>query len=97
MVYLTLYLAGTMHVYDQKGLSAKTWILLAPLSAAALTCTSWPLPSLCTRPDVLSLDLPTAISRSMDYRHHASDIIAGSLLGILIGWYSYRQYVWPCY
>lgn len=29
----------------------------------------------------------------MDYRHHASDIIAGSLLGILIGWYSYRQYV----
>jgi hypothetical protein len=40
MVYLTMYLAGTMHVYDQKGLSAKTWVLLAPLSAAALTCAS---------------------------------------------------------
>jgi len=25
-------------------------------------------------------------------RHHASDIIAGSLLGLVIGWYSYRQY-----
>lgn len=24
-------------------------------------------------------------------RHHASDIIAGSLLGLVIGWYSYRQ------
>lgn len=28
----------------------------------------------------------------MDYRHHATDIIAGSLLGLLIGWFCYRQY-----
>ncbi|OCF34172.1 hypothetical protein I316_04122 [Kwoniella heveanensis BCC8398] len=32
------------------------------------------------------------ISRTMDYRHHATDVIAGSILGILGAWYSYRQY-----
>ncbi|WVQ94820.1 hypothetical protein IAU59_001903 [Kwoniella sp. CBS 9459] len=32
------------------------------------------------------------ISRTMDYRHHATDVIAGSILGILGSWYSYRQY-----
>ncbi|KAL7411542.1 phosphatidic acid phosphatase type 2/haloperoxidase [Mrakia frigida] len=36
-----------------------------------------------------------AISRSMDYRHHATDLIAGSLLGTAIGWYCYRQYYPP--
>lgn len=37
MWYLTMYLAGKMHVYDQKGMSFKTWVLLIPISAAALT------------------------------------------------------------
>jgi len=33
-----------------------------------------------------------AISRSMDYRHHAFDIFFGSALGALMAWLSYRQY-----
>ncbi|KZT67789.1 acid phosphatase/Vanadium-dependent haloperoxidase [Daedalea quercina L-15889] len=33
-----------------------------------------------------------AISRTMDYRHHAADVIAGSLLGIVAAYFSYRQY-----
>ena len=33
-----------------------------------------------------------SISRTMDYRHHSTDVIAGAILGILGAWYSYRQY-----
>ncbi|ODN83744.1 hypothetical protein L202_01836 [Cryptococcus amylolentus CBS 6039] len=35
------------------------------------------------------------VSRTMDYRHHATDVIAGSLIGVAGGWYSYRQYYPP--
>jgi len=33
-----------------------------------------------------------AISRTMDYRHHATDVIAGAFLGITVAYFSYRQY-----
>lgn len=131
MWYLTMYLAGKMHVYDQKGMSFKTWVLLIPISAAALTgefpsssqpalmCFFLQVVPILTRPSrffqpsvrvapsvahhlleygtdnpFLGLYLlpPPLSARSMDYRHHVGDIIAGSLLGLLIGWYSYRQY-----
>lgn len=36
-----------------------------------------------------------SISRTMDYRHHATDVIAGGIIGALIAWYAYRQY-YPC-
>lgn len=33
-----------------------------------------------------------ALSRTQDYRHHFVDIILGSLLGLFVGWWSYRRY-----
>lgn len=36
-----------------------------------------------------------AISRIEDARHHPFDAISGSLLGIVVAWYAYRQYFPP--
>ncbi|TXT11683.1 uncharacterized protein COLE_02093 [Cutaneotrichosporon oleaginosum] len=33
-----------------------------------------------------------SVSRTMDYRHHATDVIAGAVIGIIVAWWSYRQY-----
>ncbi|WVO24596.1 uncharacterized protein IAS62_005964 [Cryptococcus decagattii] len=43
----------------------------------------------------LSCATLVAISRTMDYRHHATDVIAGAVIGLLGGWYAYRQYYPP--
>ncbi|TYJ52524.1 hypothetical protein B9479_006884 [Cryptococcus floricola] len=73
MWYLILYLAAKMRITNNQGFTYKSWLLLAPLSCAALI----------------------TISRTMDYRHHPTDVIAGSLIGVAGGWYSYRQYYPP--
>jgi len=38
-----------------------------------------------------------AITRTMDYRHHPTDVIAGSLVGIVIAYFCYAQYYPPLY
>lgn len=68
--FLAFYLAGKLHLFDQRGCAPKAWAALTPLSAAALV----------------------AISRTMDYRHHATDVLTGSLLGLVAAYFSYRQY-----
>ncbi|KAJ9095959.1 hypothetical protein QFC21_005321 [Naganishia friedmannii] len=36
-----------------------------------------------------------SVSRTMDYRHHATDVIAGGIIGTLMAWYAYRQFYPP--
>ncbi|KAJ1966387.1 hypothetical protein GGI12_000097 [Dipsacomyces acuminosporus] len=38
-----------------------------------------------------------AISRTADYHHHWSDVLAGSLMGGYIGWFAYRTYFPPIF
>ncbi|KAI5481815.1 hypothetical protein MNV49_000092 [Pseudohyphozyma bogoriensis] len=68
--FLSLYLAGKMHLFDRNGHAIKTWIFFIPLMGAALI----------------------AISRTMDYRHHATDVLIGGLLGFLIAVFTYHLY-----
>jgi len=68
--FLSFYLAGKLHLFDERGYSHKAWISLTPLAGAALV----------------------AISRTMDYRHHWHDVVTGSLLGLTVSYFGYRQY-----
>ncbi|KAK1922360.1 phosphatidic acid phosphatase type 2/haloperoxidase, partial [Papiliotrema laurentii] len=73
MWYLILYAAAKMRISNRRGYTWKAWILLPPLSCAALV----------------------SISRTMDYRHHSTDVIAGAIIGILAAWFAYRQFYPP--
>jgi len=68
--FLSLYIAGKLHLFDERGHAPKAWLSVLPLFGASLV----------------------AISRTMDYRHHWQDVVAGSLLGILTATFSYRLY-----
>ena len=71
--FFGFYIAGKMHLFDQKGHTIKAWITIIPFTGAALI----------------------ALTRVTDYRHHATDIIAGSLLGLGLAYFSYRLYYPP--
>ncbi|CDS01607.1 hypothetical protein [Sporisorium scitamineum] len=71
--YLSLYLAGKLHLFDRRGHAVSAWLCGIPLMAATLI----------------------AVSRTMDYRHHATDVIAGALLGLTIAYWSYKLYYPP--
>lgn len=68
--FLSFYLAGKLHLFDERGHTGKAWIALAPLTGALLT----------------------AISRTMDYRHHWQDVLVGSVVGLVFSYFAYRQY-----
>lgn len=68
--YLSLYVGGKIHLFDRRGHTAKAWLCICPLVAAALI----------------------AISRTMDYRHHATDVLIGGLVGFWTAAFSYHLY-----
>ncbi|KAG8696543.1 hypothetical protein FRC11_000659 [Ceratobasidium sp. 423] len=68
--FLSFYLAGKLHLFDERGHTGKAWIALTPLTGALLT----------------------AISRTMDYRHHWQDVLVGSIVGLVFSYFAYRQY-----
>lgn len=68
--YLSLYLAGKLHLFDRRGHAVTAWLCGTPLMAATLI----------------------AVSRTMDYRHHATDVIAGGLLGLTVAYWCYKLY-----
>jgi len=70
LTFLSLYLAGKVHLFDNRGHALGAWLVLFPLVGATLI----------------------AVSRTMDYRHHATDVIAGGLLGFWISVMVYGMY-----
>ena len=88
--FLSLYLAGKLHLFDHKGHTGKAWISVVPLMAAGKHVFICLLSYWCLRHTGL-----VAISRTMDYRHHWQDVVVGSLLGLSLAWFSYRQYYPP--
>ncbi|KAF8311631.1 PAP2-domain-containing protein [Clavulina sp. PMI_390] len=71
--FLSLYLAGKLHLFDRRGHAFKAWLALTPPFGAMLV----------------------AISRTMDNRHHWEDVTVGSLVGLVISYFAYRQYFPP--
>lgn len=49
--FFALYMAGKLHLMDQRGHTVKSWIVLVPLMGATAI----------------------ALTRTMDYRHHATE------------------------
>ncbi|KIM31039.1 hypothetical protein M408DRAFT_327933 [Serendipita vermifera MAFF 305830] len=68
--FLSFYLAGKLHLFDERGYTGKAWVSLTPFVGAAVI----------------------AISRTMDYRHHPTDVMTGSTLGLVFAFFAYRQY-----
>ncbi|PVF93321.1 acid phosphatase/Vanadium-dependent haloperoxidase [Serendipita vermifera] len=68
--FLTLYLAGKLHLFDHRGHTAKSWLAVLPLFGATVI----------------------AITRTMDYRHHYQDVFVGMVVGLVVAYFSYRQY-----
>ncbi|KAK4704474.1 diacylglycerol diphosphate phosphatase / phosphatidate phosphatase, partial [Phenoliferia sp. Uapishka_3] len=91
--YLSLYLAGKMHLFDRKGHALKAWVCVIPLLGAALIAISRTMGMLYALSHRKMWKL-TRITIT-DYRHHATDVLIGSLLGVLIAYFTYSLYYPP--
>ncbi|KAK9475688.1 phosphatidic acid phosphatase type 2/haloperoxidase [Lipomyces japonicus] len=73
LFFLSLYFAGKVCLFDNKGEVWKMVLVLLPtLGASAIAC-----------------------SRILDKRHHGTDVLSGTILGIASAWISYRLYFPP--
>ncbi|KAL8715816.1 MAG: hypothetical protein Q9220_000483 [cf. Caloplaca sp. 1 TL-2023] len=68
--YLSLFLAGQLHIFRPHTDLFRVLLVVAPLVGATMI----------------------AISRLEDYRHDVYDVTIGSILGMLIAYFTYRRY-----
>lgn len=87
--FFGLYLAGKLHLFDQRGHTIKAWIAVVPFFGAALIAV--------TRVMDYRHHPTESVTRSSfvalaDFALVTFSIIAGSLLGMIIAHFSYRLY-----
>ncbi|KAI6118461.1 phosphatidic acid phosphatase type 2/haloperoxidase [Pisolithus sp. B1] len=87
--FLTFYLAGKLHVFDKRGYAGKIWLVLAPMSGAAFVAISRTM-------DYRRTCRGAPLSRRTHLKayvlDHWQDVVAGSALGLVLSYFSYRQY-----
>ncbi|KAJ3533863.1 hypothetical protein NM688_g7221 [Phlebia brevispora] len=86
--FLSFYLSGKLHLFDKKGYAPKAWLALSPLCGAALVAISR------TMDYRRKLAIPDATRSDLSNNpvDHWQDVVAGSLLGLCLAYFSYRQY-----
>ncbi|KAE8541513.1 hypothetical protein D1P53_002875 [Cryptococcus gattii VGV] len=92
--FLSLYLAGKMHLWDNGGHRVSQH----PLKISVVHPLIPEFPSKTRAWAALSPLLGAAmvaISRTEDNRHHWQDVLVGSMLGLFIAWVAYRTYYPP--
>lgn len=77
--FLSLWMAGQLNVFSPDAVNGTNGTSVKAL--------------ICFYPILLAAFV--AISRTEDYRHRGSDIIAGTLIGTVIAWISYRMFFPP--
>lgn len=82
--YLSFWMSGKMHLYDQRGYAVRP----APISENDTDSLAQVKAWIALAPFVVAGLI--AISRTMDYRHHATDVLAGSFLGLVIAYMTVR-------
>ncbi|KZV71851.1 acid phosphatase/Vanadium-dependent haloperoxidase [Peniophora sp. CONT] len=79
--FLTFYLMGKLHLFDERGHAPKAWLALAPLSAASLVAIS------------RTMDNRRLLGAHWSIlTDHWQDVLVGSTLGLLVSYFCYRQY-----
>ncbi|KAG1816403.1 phosphatidic acid phosphatase type 2/haloperoxidase [Suillus subaureus] len=85
--FLAFYLAGKLHLFDTRGHVSKVWISITPLVGAMFVATSR---TMDYRRTILFYEIMS--DYSLCHSDHWQDVVTGSALGLLLAYFSYRQY-----
>ncbi|CAE7140126.1 unnamed protein product [Rhizoctonia solani] len=83
--FFSFYLAGKLHLFDERGHTGKAWIALTPLIGALLVAVSRTMDY--RRTSHLPLSSPTHTLAD-----HWQDVLVGSSVGLVFAYFAYRQY-----